>query len=81
MKFSNPENDNPEKDSRVTMDMYLDSSLQCSGVGKKASVILRLTTTKWGEENGYVCLVHIDGADAETVFYIFVVDRWVESKK
>lgn len=41
MEFSNPENDNLEKDSRVTMDMYLDSSPECSGVGKKASVILR----------------------------------------
>lgn len=41
MEFSNPENYNLEKDSRVTMDMHLDSSPQCSGVGKKASVILR----------------------------------------
>lgn len=41
MEFSNPENDNSEKDSRVTVDTYLDSSPQCSGVGKKASVILR----------------------------------------
>lgn len=41
MEFSNPENYNSEKDSRVTVDIYLDSSPQCSGVGKKASVILR----------------------------------------
>lgn len=41
MEFSNPENDNSEKDSRVTMNIYLNSSPQCSGVGKKARMILR----------------------------------------
>lgn len=30
---------------------------------------------KLWEESGYISLVHFDGADAETVFYIFVVDR------
>ncbi|TRZ18762.1 hypothetical protein HGM15179_008354 [Zosterops borbonicus] len=43
MEFSNPENDNPEKDSRVTVDMYLDSSPQCSGVGVKMTTAARPT--------------------------------------
>lgn len=30
---------------------------------------------KLWKESGYISLVHIDGADAETFFYIFVVDR------